>query len=83
MEIINYVKGKGKSKRKMPKTCGDIKSDDQYVYLDEECCLIWMTTDGLQYMNCYGQVGGAIDDSLRIEKRLGKFRGLAIEKIHE
>ena len=81
MEIINYIKGKKKSSAKMPKTCGDIKSKDPYVYLDEEDCLIWMTSDGLQYMNCYGQVGGAIPSALKIKRRLGKFRGLAIEKI--
>ena len=83
MEVINYIKGKKQAYAKLPRTCGKIKSNDPYVYLDEEDCLIWMTTDGLQYMNCYGQVGGVVDIDLRIKERLGKFRGLAIEKVND
>jgi len=64
--------------RKMPKHTGKIKPGDPFVYLDEDESLVWMSPDGPQYMNDDGMVGGAHFDT-PIIKRLGKFKGLAIE----
>lgn len=77
--LIHYIKGKDNTKQGMPKHTGKIKPGDPYVYLDSDGCLIWMSSDGPQYMNEDGVVGGAHFDDL-IVARLGRFKGIAIER---
>ena len=77
--MIYFTDTGNKSTRKLPKHTGKIKAGDPYVYLDKDNCLVWMGSDGPQYLNEDGDAGSEGFDT-RIVKRLGKFKGLAIEQ---
>ncbi len=78
-----YIQHKKPDSRNLPATCGDIRDDDPFVYLDDEDCLIWMSPDGPCYMNPDGEVGLVPDIETPIVERKGKFRGLAIEETYQ
>lgn len=62
----------------MPDKTGDLKVDDPYAYLDEDDAIVWMANGECHYMNVLGEVG-VVPVSAKIRRRLGYFRGIAIE----